>query len=405
MSLFIFYILLFAVPCCFAADFGLVLNAAPEYGFDGQSTDSSGNFSFTGTASPWVSGVLRPGLSYYLSGRVYFEYEDSAVKTPSLAELERTELNWRPLPAVFVSIGRQRFADPAALIAAGLFDGVNGSVSAGKARLQAGVFYTGLLYKESEKIIMNVTDLANYGKVLDYGDMGTYFASRRLLAAVTGEFPDLTSRTSLAVQGLAQFDLNNEPNALHSQYLVGRYIYRPVEPLALNLAASVGLMEVEGADMRTSFAAQAGVNWEPPGSLSDIAELRLRWTSGAVNDVIAAFLPVSGISQGEIFTPRISALLSLKAAYTARLHEKVSASAQASYFIRTDTVTYRDTDIDLLSSSYLLGGEMYGSVGWALDSTIQFTAGGGAFFPRWGGAFKTDAPVRWKVQAGIIVSL
>ncbi|MFP3043748.1 hypothetical protein LQZ19_18205 [Treponema primitia] len=399
-------ILLSAAPYCFSADFGLTLGAAPEYGNAGQNTDSSGDFSFTGYVSPWIFGTLREGLSYYVSGRVTLEYEDDEVTTPLLGELERTELDWRPLPAVFVSAGRQYFADPAALIASGLFDGVNGSLTLGKTRLQAGVFYTGLLYKESAKIIMSAGDIAHYAKPLDYGDTESYFASRRLLTAISGEFPDLTSRTSLTLSGLAQFDLNAyDSDTVQSQYFLGQYSFTPVDVLTLNLAAAVGFTEAEGADLRTGFSAQAGAGWEPPGSLRDLAELRIRWSSGAVNDTVGPFLPVSGISQGELFTPGVSALLSLKAAYTARLHEKVSATAQAVYFIRTDTETYADADIDPESSSHLLGGEVYGSLIWAFDSTTRFTVGGGAFLPQLGGVFKTDAPVRWKASAGIIVSL
>ncbi|WP_010263892.1 hypothetical protein [Treponema primitia] len=397
-------ILLLSVPCCFAADFGLVLNTVPEYGYAGQGADSGGDFSFTGTASPWVSGVLREDLSYYLSGRLLFEYEDGEAKTPLLVELERTEFDWRPFSAVFVSAGRQHFADSAALIASGFFDGLLGSLSLQKARLSAGVFYTGFLYKESAEIIMSAVDMANYSKPLDYGDGDSYRASRRLLAELTGEFPDLTSRTSLTVNALGQFDLTSQ-DALHSQYLLGHYFFTPIEVLRLNLAASVGFTETDGVDLRTSLAFQAGAEWNPPGSLEDMADLRFRWASGAISDTIGVFLPLNGIIQGEIFMPRISSLLSVKAAYTARLHEQVSVSAGTTYFIRTDTETFNDADLDPQSSSLLLGGELYGSVIWAIDSILRFTAGGGAFFPQWGGAFAADTPLRWKVNAGVTVSL
>jgi hypothetical protein len=93
--------------------------------------------------------------------------------------------------------------------------------------------------------------------------------------------------------------------------------------------------------------------------------------------------------------------VSIKTAYTARFTEKVSVGAQAAYFIRTDT----DADLDRDSSSRFLGGEVYSSAVWAFDSTIRFTAGAGAFFPQLGGDFKGDAPVRWKLSAGVLASL
>jgi hypothetical protein len=91
--------------------------------------------------------------------------------------------------------------------------------------------------------------------------------------------------------------------------------------------------------------------------------------------------------------------------YQARPRAVLSAGAGAAYFIRTDLETLGNEDPDKASDSRLLGGEVYGSLIWAPDPALRLTLGGGAFFPGWGGAFREDAPVRWKVNLGLIVSL
>ncbi len=391
-------LLLAAGFTAFGADFGLVLGITPEYG---TINDDAGDFVFTGTMTPWISGVLQEGLSYYASGRLTAEYEDGEMD-PLLFEVERTELTWRPLSRAYVSFGRQPVKDSAEMIVSGLFDGVNGAFLFDKARLSLGVYYTGLLYKESAAILLTKQDYDNYHKSLDYGDGDSYSASRRFLFAVTGEFPDLTSRTFLALNGLAQFDLNGQ-DSLHSQYLLGHYFFTPIEPLTLNLAASVEFIEEQ--DLQLGFAVSGGADWEPPSALQDMLSARIRWSSGATSDFLGAFLPLNGISQGEIFTPRISALMSLNGSYTVRLHSEVSAAAGAAYFIRTDRETYFNADLDPGSSSPFLGAELYASAAWAPESAIRLTLEGGAFFPGLGGAFYQDTPVQWKISTGITLSL
>jgi hypothetical protein len=91
--------------------------------------------------------------------------------------------------------------------------------------------------------------------------------------------------------------------------------------------------------------------------------------------------------------------------YRARPLAGLSAGAGAGYFIRTDLETLGDDDVDGDSDSRLLGGEVYGSLVFAPDPAFRLNLEGGAFFPGWGGAFREDAPVRWKVNLGMILSL
>jgi hypothetical protein len=380
----------------FGVDFGLALNVEPEYA----SGITPAGFSVTGTATPWISGLIRTGLSWYASGEITIDYEDAKLALPSVT-LGRTELRWRPVSTVFLTFGRQRFQDSAGLAVSGLFDGLSSSFAFPRVRLGAALFYTGLLYKEQAEILMTPHDSANYAKVLNYGETDSYFASRRIVAAITGEFPDLTSRTSLALNGIAQFDVKEGSDRLHSQYLAGQYVFTPTEPLRLNLALAAAFTETETTH-RQGYAAAAGADWETPLTVQDMVSMRFRWSSGAVNEHVGAFTPVNTVAQGEIFTPRLSALMTANASYTVRAHRTLSLEAGAAYFMRTDTETGVDADIDPASQSRSLGAELYGSAVWAPDSALRLSAGGGAFLP--GSAFVPDTPVRWKIRAGVLVA-
>jgi hypothetical protein len=387
----------------FGMDLGVIMSITPDYREGGSSEGSSVN----GTVSPWLSGMLQEELFYQLTMNVSMNY-DGELETPPLFELGRAELNWRPFPTMMLTGGRQRFRDGTGLVASGLFDGFSGSLGLGWGRISLGVFYTGLLYKKNAEIIMTEHDLANYIKPLDYGNPTSYFASRRILTTLAGEFPDLTSHSTLRLDLLAQIDLNDtSPDtayALHSQYLLGQYTFRPVEMLVLNASGGMGITEIEGADTQISFAATAGADWELPTSLTDMLSAKIIWSSGSVSNTIGVFRPINGITQGMILTPKFSALASAKASYATRLHETLSAETGFTYFLRTDVETFYDEDLDPASTSRLLGGEVYGSVIWAPESICRFTLSGGLFFPKLGSAFKADTPVRWKISGGIILS-
>ncbi|GHV45172.1 hypothetical protein AGMMS49546_30390 [Spirochaetia bacterium] len=401
------YLILMILPASLllAADFGAVLTAAPEF-----DSTLKPEFNFKGTIAPWVSALISPRLNFYASAGVSLDYREGELK-PVLVQLNRTELSWRPAPMAYLQFGRQRYTDSAALVAAGLFDGIHFSWGMSRARLSLGAFYTGLQYKEEAKIIMTERDLTWYNAKLNYDNMDTYFASRRVCIPLRAEFPDLTQRLALAVNAIAQIDVNGSTergNTLHSQYLETQLIAEPWNPLSLTFAGLVSLMESEDtvgkAILRTGFAASAGANWEVPTSMQDMLTLQLRWTSGRSGDNIGAYLPLSGVSVGEVFTPRISALLYGKAAYTLRPIPAISVEGSFGYFVRTDTETLKDGNLKVGSEARTLGGEFSGNLIWAVQSDVQVSAGGGAFFPAMGDAFRTDTDVRWKLKCGVIVS-
>ncbi|WP_148257262.1 hypothetical protein [Treponema primitia] len=400
-------ILIFCASGGFGADFGVVVKTEPEYG------SGSENFTLTGSVNPWVSALFSPAFNLYVSAGAYAEYTEQSLPFsregfPLLIELERLELNWRPVPTVSFQLGRQQYGDPAGLIMAGLFDGLHGSWGFERLRFSLGALYTGLLYKKTANIAMTAHDLESYAAGTDYRDMTSYFASKRILVPVMVEFSDLSPRSSLALSVIAQFDMNrsdieDDEAPLHSQYLEIQYLIEPREPLHITFAASAGLVEYGKPQM--GFAAMVGADYEPPQAVKDLLSFQMRWSSGRMDSFFAPFFPVSNIAVGEIFTPRLTGLMQLKAAYSIRPHTNFSAEAGAGYFIRTDLETLQDANLDPALDSRFLGGELYCSLIWAPQSTLRLTAGGGAFFPGLGGAFASDTGIRWKASLGLMVSL
>ena len=392
-------ILLFFTAAAFALDYGLALGAEGRY----TGAIAPEGFSLTGYANPWVSAVLHDRLTVYASGKLAYDYAKNGDPPGAFFfEPERTELYWRPAPLFSLSLGRRQFQDSLGLAASGFFDGAEGTLTLGAGQLSLGAFYTGLLYKKSAKILMTPNDLAGYETPPDAAGLTGYFASRRTVLVLTGDFPGLSPRTALTVQGLAQVDVNDTPDKLHTYYLETRFRAEPLEPLHVELGALGELLRA-GDTVRGSAGVSAGADWEIPGVLSDLLSAKFLWTSGRTGEGAAAYVPVSGISGGTIFDPGLGALMSGGLSYRARPLAAVSAGAGAAYFIRTDLETLADPDLDGASDSRLLGGEVYGSLVWAPDPAWRLNLGGGVFFP--GGAFRQDAPVRWKLNMGLTVSL
>jgi hypothetical protein len=382
-----------------ASDFGLVLSPAGEY----VSGPDRKSFDFTGTLTPWFSASPGKTMSLYLSGKFTFEYksENEAWTEPVLIELDRTELSFRPVQTVYMTLGRQRFRDTGGMILSGLFDGLYSRFGLGGTRLSLGVFYTGFLYKKTAEILMTGEDRERYAAPLDYGDFDTYFASRRILAAAGFEFPDMGSRLSLALDALAQFDVNGE-TPFHTQYLEANLGVDAADSLRFTLTGIGALAETEGTDFQVNFAAALGADWDVPGALTDMLQAGLRWGSGAVSSRIGPFAPVTSPAQGTVFSAALPGLMNARLSYTALPHGSFSFSMEGAGFWRTDLETFKDAELDSGSKDRFLGTEVSGSLVWAPQSALRLTAGGGVFFP--GGAFASSAEMRWKISGAAALS-
>jgi hypothetical protein len=261
------------------------------------------------------------------------------------------------------------------------------------------------LYKGTAEILMTSSDRDRYTTPLDYDDLDSYFAPRRVLVPLGIEFPGLSPRTSLSLLGLGQFDLNGKDDTLHTQYLEAQLGLEAADTLRLSLTAVGALGEAEGSDedLETHVAFALGADWDVPGGLADMLSGELRWGSGAVNERVVPFTPVSTIAQGKILSATLTGVMNARLSYTVRPHRSVSVSAEGVGFWRTDVETFTDGELDGASTKRFLGVEGYGQLQWAPQSALRFSAGGGIFIP--GGAFVSGTEPRWKVNVGVIVSL
>jgi hypothetical protein len=384
----------FTVPEGFAQDFGLVLNQKAEL-TDGEKP--YGAVEYTGTALPWFAAPLGDKADLYLSGGFSAEYLDEEWKP--LPEIHRFELTYNPRPGLRFEIGRLPVRGSSCVMV-GLFDGASFRLNTGGGRLSGGVFYTGLLYKKSAYIVMKAEDRT------DYDDRDGYFASRRLAAGINWERTGIFhTRNTLSVSGAAQFDLNGNDTFFHSQYFEAKL----GAPLGGRVNAGFGglieLAEETDKSLYTAFAGSAEIQWMLPTALQDRFCFTGWFSSGTWNDRVGVFIPLTMQTRGKILRPEFSGVALLEAAYTVRLHPRFAADVSGAYYFRTDTVTFYHPDIDPLSASPLLGGEVYGSLTWMPFSDVVIFAGGGVFFPRTGKAFSDDAGLIYHVSLAASISL
>jgi hypothetical protein len=383
-----------------AQDYGLTLRSLPVFT---EGDKPYGNFDFTASAVPWFAAPLGERGDLYLSGGISADYSDE--EWQPVPELYRFELAWRFGSGLRLEAGRLPYRDSLNMVMDGLFDGFAVNFDLGKTRLFAGAFYTGLLYKKTAYITMSPGDYA------DYCDRDVYFASQRLVFSLDWEIPAIFDTEAKLDMGLiGQFDLNEPDNQIaedekiHSQYALGKLTLPFLNCFNAELGILLGMFEEDARDPSFCFAASAGLAWLPPGGMHDRLSLNTAFSSGAWNDRVRPFLPINTIAQGKALRPGLSGLAVAELGYIARLRRSLSAEVSAAYFFKTDSRTYSDPGLDGTSRSPLLGGEVYGGLGWAPVSDLSFTLGGGAFFPQWGKAFAPGTAARWRVSLETILS-
>lgn len=392
---FCFALLILFPVCAFAFDWGLLT----DHNFSVEKAgDADEALSYSAAFIPWFSSPLFEGDGdIYLSVGATAKYENE--KWQFVPELHQFDFSF-----VFdtgeIRAGRMRYADPLGFTASGLFDGLSLAVDAGSGSFSAGMWYTGFLYKKTANITVTSADFDSYNAEFTFDNFSdTYFASKRILAAVGWEHPALGERVRLRVSLLNQGDVNGGDSWYHSQYLIARASI-PVTPrFVLDAGGSLSVAEsrVEAKEnVGVSLAGQLEAGVFLPTSIQDKLSFRGTFSSGKTEDGnIEAYVPLTTVSQGGVLGAKLSGLSVLCLDYTARLHRTFSAALSNSYFVLSDKGTYKDWPAATGAEGFFLGTEVYGQLIWSPVADLRLNLGGGVFIP---GDAAPNEKLKWKLE-------
>jgi len=300
-------------------------------------------------------------------------------------------------------LGRFIYSDPLSFIFEGLFDGAQFSNVSPIGIFNVGVWYTGLIYKNTTIIEMTRDDFINCNTPLDYSDFfNTYSASKRFVFSAGWEHPSLAEFMQLNTAFITQFDLNDYDEQYNSQYLIfkGRI---PVNNFTYEFGGSIESIarKTDGSSepMEIALAAEVGLLWLFPGEYDSRLSANFKIAGGGSDGFMDAFVPITSKYYGFILKHRMAGISILSLNYSTRLSRVLGGSLDASYFVRNDLGTFTGypliTDND--SEKHFLGPEFSGRLIWSPVSDIQFNLGGGLFIPALGNA-EPDQKIKWRVD-------
>jgi len=389
-NIIIIALLIFCVFGAFA-DFGAIISGEFATTYDGE-TQVGGNTIF----APWLSMPIG-NIDFYLSAGINADYRIKTV----IPEIFRLEFLFNPFSFLSARAGRIYWADPTGFTATGRFDGVDAIYDMGSFRLGAALLYTGLLYKDTANINVSPKDTKDYSENFSWKNFGkTYFAPGRILTSFYGDFPGLPYKRGDINAGLLfQFDVSGADERFHTQYLLLHYTYY-YKRFDLGASGAMGIEKTEARGVMWEFAYALEGGWQA-GLLNDRLSFGLRWASGEGSRT-SAFFPITAGAQGVAFKPLFSGIMVMRGKYEARIFPSLAAHLGARYFVRTDDVSFRDTN--LVNDSYLLGLELDAKALWVPLSDISFSLNYGVFFPKAGKAYNNEEPVHWSLSLGAIFS-
>ena len=383
-----------------AFDFGLITS---QYAGLYNQTDNENIFEYKGDVIPRFSGLIGDSGDFLISAGFSFRAKNEFYFVP---ELLRTEINMR-FGGSAIRAGRVYYSDPLGFIAGGLFDGIRFSHNSSAGILGAGMWYTGLLYKETANITMTDNDADIYEAEFDYGDFAnTYFAPARLLMSFDWEHPSIAELLSLKAAITCQFDLSGADVALHTQYLTVKASL-PMKSLLFEIGGSLETLQTVLADdnkFTMAFAGDFGVFWTPPLDFHSRLSFTGHIAGGRVDDFIGAFVPVTTKVYGSVFQPRLSALSILTLNYTARLGPAIGAGLSATCFVRNDLGTQVSYPVSEDSQGYFLGTEIFARIIWSPFSDLQLNIGAGAFLPALGDAGPEEQAL-WRAEITMVLAI
>lgn len=375
-----------------AYDFGVTLTQDVGYGGIG----SGAKLDYEGGLIPYFTASFGDSGYLYISAwaKIVYEYE----RIYFTGELLHTEFSWR-VNNFKIRAGRIPYAAPLDFIAEGFFDGVQASFDTKIGTFNAGGWYTGLLYKKSANITMTPEDLLSYNAYLDYRHFSnTYFASRRVLAAVGWENPDIAGMIRAKAAVLGQIDLNGDGTPYNSMYISAKALI-PVKRFVISTGVCLQMAKA-GSDTGIGLAGELGGSWIAPTPFSSRLSLVGRYSSGKTGS-IDPFVPITTKPQGDVLQARLSGISTFLLDYSAKLHPTVSAGLSASYYIRNDKETYTAYPVNPADNGgSALGCELFGRAVWNPLTDLSVNLGAGIFLPSTGDV-NPKAGVQWRVELGL----
>jgi len=385
----------FLITVCLGADdIGLIFYQNVKTGKEPDSV-----FNYSASLFPRISLIFEDKSDLFFSGGITAGYDGNNVYF--LHEFLRTELSLYFDRAKF-SIGRMQYASPFEYVADSLFDGLLFSYNSTVGTLNAGVWYTGFLYKRRANIIMTEEDHEAYSTAVDYKNFSaTYFPSQRAAAAVDWEHPAIADlvRTKLGV--IAQIDLNRRDYPLNSQYITAR-IGVPVKSVLFELGGAFQLTQFK--DISSAAAAgELGISWALPVKIPGRLSFSGYFTSGnkeKESDFLGAFIPINSKFFGNLLQIEYSGFTAVTLDYTTRLHKTFSLSLNSSLLVKSLFGTYADLAVPADEDEFVLGSEFYTSLVWSPASDLQFNLGSGI------GIFNPAGnDIQWHVRFTVVRSL
>jgi hypothetical protein len=394
ISIILFFLSCFSLK---AWDFGILLDQNVDIN-NSHGIENAPKIDYSLALIPHFQLYLGDNKELYISAGVNYNIQNSFV----VPELLRTDITMR-FGFTEIKAGRMLYRDPLGMAAQGLFDGAQVSYAARFGTLNAGVWYTGLLYKERANITMTNDELHHSYRSVDYSNFqNTYFAPGRILSSLGWEHPSLAGLLDVRLAALGQFDMTGAN--LHSQYFMAKMAI-PSRYFLFDVAGCYELIQDSGK-LVSALAGEAGLTFMFPTALENHLTLRGRYASGVSNEIgIGAFLPLTTIHQGNLLKAKLSGLSVFSAQYKSRLHRAFYMDLEAACFVRNDLGTYDGYPvIGIDSNGFFLGTEFFAWTIWSLSSELQLNLGGGVFLPQLGNA-APDADLLWRTEIKLVFSI
>jgi hypothetical protein len=371
--------------------------------------------SYNPVLTPWFSWNGDKG-SIFLSASLSVKYNEFSIyetgesgwhKPLLIPELSLFYLSYRFNNGLSIQAGRMGYSDILGFTASGLFDGIRiqgESQTAGSIALSA--FYTGFLYKKTANILMTIDDQYNYVKPWDYYNFNDYFASRRLLAAITWimeptkrQSTPVINTMSISMEILLQFDLNGNSQTVNSQYLGLQVEFNPANMMRITAGALFELMLDSDNENSVAAGALAKFKTDLPTPLNDWFTFTIKYTSPSSGNVSAAFTPVTSVTQGKVFPGTLAGLARFGAEYTVRINNTILVETVLNYFMRTFD------DPSAKTGGNMYGLEFWASAAWQPFNDVRVIIGVGSFLPETGNVYPSGTGIMWKITAGFTLSL